>query len=363
MKKRGVVEVQFNWIFIFIVGTIILMFFIFVGKSYLESSNVKLASKVRTDLDSIMKGATSSTKSASKLEIPRLKLSFTCYAECSDDGCSSDFSIGDTGVNKETKHETIFSIGEMKTDFLITWTLDWSMPFKVTNFLYLTNPSVRYILVYQDDTEKVFAEKVYHLMLDNDFLTVDLVSEQEMQDIENWGHKFVRFVFFYPFDVVDVSEDITNEIDFDVVILPDKFFTGKAILRGYDDVYGGFQYDDVPVLSYYTKEMLIGIIFSKDAEFYQCNMIKSFNSLNRILDLYSARAYYLAEMSAQNPNTAHCAPVYAQFIDLSLSNKLEYPLEFTDEAFFSLKNKLGLISETAKSVNKKAIVNSCPRLY
>ncbi|MBI4453851.1 hypothetical protein HY636_04370 [Candidatus Woesearchaeota archaeon] len=365
MNKKGVIEIQFNWIFIFVVGTVILLFFVFIGKSYLENSNLKLAGKVLYDLDSIMKGATSSTKSASKLEIPNLKLRFTCFPDCTEEGCSSDFSMGDTGVNKPTPYQVIFAQEEINSDFLITWTLDWGVPFKVANFLYLTSPNIRYILVYKNSMaeSKTFAEKIFALMSDNEFLNSELIEEEQLPSIEDQGHDKIRFVFFYQFD--DIS-DKTNgkslsDTTFDVLVLTPSF-EGTAIFLSDKQVMKEFSYDEQKKIGYFGKEALVGAIFSEDENFFECNMRKSFNHLNRIYDVYRYRALYLAKYIADNDQFSHCSQVYNEFASLP-DETIEYPQELTEDAYKTPFYSITKIFQIAEDTNNKAIINSCPRLY
>lgn len=365
--KKAQLEVQFNWIFIFIVGTIILLFFFAVGKSYMHNSDIKLAGKVMYDLDSIMKGATSSTKSALMVEIPKLELGFTCFPDCSDEGCSSDFSIADTGANKPTPFNVVFSPAKIESDYLITWSLDWNIPFKVTNFLYLTSPDIKYVLVYKEQLpeSKAIADKIYALFQDNEFINVELKEEQDLSEMQDEGNKNVRFVFFYKFgnsqdDAPKINEDVINA-DFDVVIaepFTDTSFEGNLVFLSKDEVLGGFQYSMLKRYGYYGKEALVGAIFSENAEFYECNMKKAFSHYNRILDAYKRRAGYLSFYVTDNPKFQHCSAVYEELVTMQ-SKPIEYVGLFDAQSLYAIKN----VAQVAESINQNTILSSCPRLY
>ncbi|MFH1439784.1 MAG: hypothetical protein ABIG89_04405 [Candidatus Woesearchaeota archaeon] len=359
LKKRGDIEVQFNWIFIFIVGTIILLFFVSAGKTYLHNSEIKLASRIMFDLDSIMRGATASTKSATKLEIPKLEMRFTCFPDCSEEGCSSDFSMGDTGVNKQTPHQVIFTSEHIESDYLITWSLDWTVPFKVGNLLYLTSPAIKYVLVYNDPVSEAFANKVYNLMLDNEFLTVEIKAHDEFADVADLGHEKIRFVFFYQFgkDDIKVDPELFEKGDFDVVVL-EPVFEGNAMFFTKDEVKNGVNYATVLKYGYYGKETLMGAIFSENADFYKCSMEKSFNHLNRLFDIYRERASYLSQHVLDNPKYSHCSQIYEGFASLP-KTPIKYLGQFTANNLIALKN----INDIAANTNQNAVLNSCPKLY
>jgi len=61
IKKKGVIEVQFNWIFILIIGAIILFFFFSIVKTQKTVSEKKISTTVRRDIRAILTGAGVST--------------------------------------------------------------------------------------------------------------------------------------------------------------------------------------------------------------------------------------------------------------------------------------------------------------
>lgn len=319
---------------------------------------MKLSGKILFEIDSIMKGASSSSKSSSELEIPKLELGFTCYPECSEEGCDSGFAIGNTGVNKPTPHDIIFAPSEIKSDFLYTWTLDWTSPFRVGNFLYLTSPSIRYVFVYNEDysMSKTMAEKIYNLFLDNEFITVDLYSEEElMDDFEATNHKHVRFVFFYTFED-DLDLDI-GKSDFDLVIFsdPNPNFNGHVLFLSEDMAAETGDFDDS--VGYFGKESMVGAIFSENQDFFVCNMHKAFNSLERIFGIYKIKALYLKTQAGA------CGGIYENFAAFPLPENFQYPSSFEEGDYEKISSLLKSMSSSAEKANKNAIFNSCPRLY
>jgi hypothetical protein len=357
-NKRAIMEIQFNWIFVFVVGSVILLFFVFVGKSYLNSSEIKLAGKVLQDLDSIMKGASKSSQASTKLEIPRLNLQFTCSAACTTEGCDSVFMLGDTGVNKPTPHEVIFAFSEMESDYLITWTLDWAAPFKVANLLYISSPEIRYVLVYNEAYQgsKAMAEKAYNLMLDNEFLTTSIFSEDELlKTYTDEGQKYVRFVLFYPFSKnLDVE---VGDAEYSLVVFvdPNPSFNGKVMFLDAESASKPGKFENT--LGYFGKEAMMGAIFSANNDFFKCNMYKGFGNYARVFEVYKRRAQMLSNVQGG------CSALYMPFAGLELPSDFTYPLEFKEDDFAKIQAKLQQISATAESVNKNAIFHSCPRLY
>ena len=58
MKKKAIIEVQLNWIYILIVGAIILVFFVVVAKKYAANAELKISSQILENLDTTVISAT-----------------------------------------------------------------------------------------------------------------------------------------------------------------------------------------------------------------------------------------------------------------------------------------------------------------
>ena len=87
--KKGGVEVQFNWVFVFVAGTLILAFFVGFVMSQKQVADKKLASRILRDTNTIL---TQSKLTAGKSDyVPLVKpLTFSCDPEtCTDQGCTS----------------------------------------------------------------------------------------------------------------------------------------------------------------------------------------------------------------------------------------------------------------------------------
>ncbi|MBI4896136.1 MAG: hypothetical protein HY832_01155, partial [Candidatus Aenigmarchaeota archaeon] len=167
-SKRGQVDVQFHWVFILIIGAIILSFFVGLSLWYKGSQEQKITADIVTSLDSVLDTAKQSPKTARTTTIPDITLSFSCSPdECSDYGCISDFSGG--GISQSTETEILFALHDLSGSELITWALEWQLPYKIANFLYLTTDRVRYVFVY-DDAHKVLASSVMSLLSENDYI-------------------------------------------------------------------------------------------------------------------------------------------------------------------------------------------------
>ena len=70
MKRNAAIESQFNWIFVLVVGAVILIFFITFINNQRKNSEILTASDLLTHFDSIARGATVSIGTIYDIDIP-----------------------------------------------------------------------------------------------------------------------------------------------------------------------------------------------------------------------------------------------------------------------------------------------------
>ena len=136
-NKKAMIEIQFHWIFILIVGAVILLFFATMIYRQKTVSETGISADVLVNLESIISGSMISTKTLNLLDIP--KGTEISYKDC------NQYEVGP--YNKQTGTIVMFAPKKIAGRKLVTWALDWNVPYRVTNFLYLTSDDVRYILV------------------------------------------------------------------------------------------------------------------------------------------------------------------------------------------------------------------------
>ena len=137
-SKKGVVEVQFNWVFIIIIGAVILGFFVSLSMRQKDVSEQKLSATVAEHMKTILTGAQVTERSVNLITVPRRDITYDC---------GEGFSISSMA---SFNPRIIFAPSLLKSQSqkLITWSLDWNMPFRITNFLYMTSPDIYYIFVH-----------------------------------------------------------------------------------------------------------------------------------------------------------------------------------------------------------------------
>lgn len=272
MKSKGQVEIQFNWIFVLAAGAIILIVFGFLiikGKSSSDrTTNLYLSKNIK----SIFANAESSINSLNEIDVPQVDIEMTC----------SGYRIG--GMFEKIGILNYFSHNTLKGGKLITWTLSWDVPYRVTNFLYLTTPQIRYVIIGSGP----LVDNLKDSMQDNlDKLNIEFVDT--IFNIQYQTREQTRLVFIN--ENPAVPSLLNNAPDKDVTALRVDGDSYSGNLRFYNKQGGAFI--EQGTSNYLRLPSLIGAIFTNDLEMYNCVMQKTFNSLNIVSSIYSSRTSQL----------------------------------------------------------------------
>jgi len=149
MNKKGF-ELQFHWIFILIAGAIILAFFFAIASKQKDISEQKISITLSNDIEAIASGAGVTRGSVQPVPIPRITIEFSC-----SDLCDCSYSPG-AGVSNPFMDNLIFAPGKIEGNEMLLWTLDWKVPFRVSNFVYVTNNRVKYFFVSDEKPSQIY---------------------------------------------------------------------------------------------------------------------------------------------------------------------------------------------------------------
>jgi hypothetical protein len=344
MRKKAQIDIQFNWIFILIVGAIILAFFVSVSMWYKGTQEQKISGDIVTKLDSLFMTAKESPKTARYTSIPEVSLMFTCDVDCSAYGCPSTFSGG--GISMSTETQVLFTLASFDATNVITWALEWALPHKIANFLYLTHDGVRYVLVY-DDAHSDVAYAVTSLLAENSYLTKESINiDLEEFSLVDKNDAFVRIVAFLDEGNIDEATITASlgEEGWDVVYVDGTEESGLLV------------YTDGSV-SYLGLPLLIGGIFAEDATFYSCNVYKAGIQADLVSRVYYERAVFLEEYYTSGGGEEYCSYYFG--------NAVQDALVSIGEGVGSENMGEGLLEQVRllKENNAYAVIKGCPRLY
>ena len=241
MNKKGV-EVTFNWIFVVIAGSILLMFFVYFGWKQIGLFNTiginEVVDNINNQIDSLSIGL-------SLNKVVTLPNDIVFQFKCGNILYKTE--------NKDT-HNLIYGEGNFKDKFNL-WTRAWIFPFKIDNLYYASNVEKRFFIL---GNENLFFN------LPDKFRKFNSLSQVNKDDV-----------------IIDfTNSNYQNTYKENKVLVVDK---DKNTIT----FYPGKQKEE-----FYGEEILIGAMFT-NYEDYKCLKTKSLNKLGLISDLYKKKAELL----------------------------------------------------------------------
>lgn len=332
-KKNGFVELQFNWILIAILGSVILSMFLLVsyrGKSLSDASSSILAAN---SLSYVLASRESIEKSSKILSLPESKILF---------GCNS-YQID--GVSKSLSGIVLFSPSSISgKDFLVA-TLAWKYPYYAGNFLYATNPEIRYIFIGSSEFARNTFQNAPGGIKKDGYTNIDAITEEKDKEI--------RLVFF---GMEPELSPVFSNSKAKITSIKIDGNEQHGIIEFFDFKYNAFE----PVGSsiYDGEASLFGAILSDNPERYKCSMKNAFQKLNLVSSVYLEKAGSIAEEYSKNKNKL-CFNLYTNSTHLSDSLILMRSAEFENTQEEALIDAI----DTITMFNEESAKLSCAQLY
>lgn len=335
---------QFNWLFVMIIGGIILVTFLGFAMKQRDVSEDLTKSSIASSLDAIISSAQSSSGEVSVIKVPDEEMTFEC----------NRIAVGNAA--KQYENLILFSPKTIKSDSIITQTMSLNIPFKTANLLFVTSPDVRYILVgdFRKDftkwvKESMPKEAVVDAFYSNGISPPPLAVEKPFNEIENEKHSKVRFV-------VVAETDPFSAVPSPFQDMEDKDVT-KLVISGNGDVnfyrksgtgWAAASIDLNPTHQY-INETVIGAIYSDDKEQYKCSMGNVKKRVQKVTDVYKKRVVGFA--------TGTCGSAYTG-VDTSLNTISSFALETQPNIAAMITAIRSIIAK-----NKELQISSCPLIY
>lgn len=340
--EKAQVSIQFNWIFVLVAGAIILLFFAGIVIRQRGVSETRFCGAVLNSMEATFSIVGESSGTEKITEMPKQ----TIELDCREYRCSGTENI----PPKSTMNLPIFGPGELKGLTVVIASKEWDLPFRVINFLYVTNQEVRYYLVYGDSGSESYAQYIYDELPDN--ITKDLVSFDSISDLPDYNDNKVRFVF------VDVGRN---------AVLPEFFsrygpedltsikITSQNRQVSFYDRFGANMGD-----SYYINDIdLMAAIFSDDYENFDCAMKKAYKRLNYVTTVNYHRMH---EISEDVDQTSLCPFIYDNVLD-ELETLKAYSESCSNQINFDCVSGVYTAVSDLRTFNTDLIKESCPLLY
>jgi hypothetical protein len=328
--KKAQEESQLNWIFILIAGAVILAFFVFIVIKQRGASEAKFSGKIAQQLNTILVGAKVSSGTVQEIPTPEVSIRFTC----------NDYYIGP--ASQRLGNRLVFAPEFVEGDRIITWTLDWNVPFKITSFLYMTSPLVRYVVVGSDDKAKeIFDEMPKKL---------NKVRIDDLGQAKDEGDKYVRFIFVNPESAsFGIPAGFEKAVVSGLIIRSDP---SQSTVQFLEKTTTGLTTSG-PAVTFTESEVMYGAIFSTKADDYQCLMKRAYTRLNLVASVYAAKFNEIAPIY----DGTNCEGYYKDNKDIkALIDATADPSHVDYGSIGEEKSKL-------KEVNTRLQIYSCPLLY
>lgn len=279
--NKNAVEIQFFWVFVMIAGALILLFFFSLSQRYKSLSETKLAFSISSVLDAIITEVMQSPDTFKEIPMPRSGIGFYCSAECA---CS--IKIGRTG-SLLSSDKILFGHGLLKEKDIVLWSKPFKLPFRIANFLFVTNKRVLYVFVSPaqqsplfDDLKKSVGDKI------------EAVFVSDANEVVETGYLSYRFVFVGSAPG-GVDSSFENHDDVSAVYFSDvKSFDSVRFYKKVDGV-SAFEQDvsapDVFFLPSENLPLVLAAVFSDDHQMFSCNVKNAFKRMSYVVDVYTKR--------------------------------------------------------------------------
>lgn len=349
INKRAI-ELQFNWIFILIAGALILAFFFSVVQKQRSLSEQKLSITLAAQMDAIYTGAIESKGTTQRLVTPGPGISFACT-----DVCECTYSIGRKAT--EFRDKVLFAPSFIRDQDAVAWSVEWKLPFRITNFLLLTNPGIKYYLVYEVGNPA--SEQVYKRLsksLPSEINLEELRSPDSVYSLTPQGYAHTRFIFLGTnspdlrrLNLEFASEEVSG-------ILVDEDL--RRVVFYEKSSPEGLEFNEYPSLLA-GEPAVFAAMFSADHQLYDCVMKRAFEKLRVLALVQAKRAARLQDSLAGRPE---CAYVLQDLDSVAqAAGQLASGTSLRDQES-AMGVVLGAQSEL-KRQNDNLVLQSCPELF
>ena len=355
--KRGAVDVQLNWVFILIAGTIILTFFFAVIQKQKSVSERKIGVSLTTSFDGIFTSALSSSDTLFTMPVPEEGVAFECTDTCD---CRYRVGTGEGGY----QDKMMFAAPHVPGPSLTLWAMDFDLPFQIATYLFITSPQVQY--VFSADSSNANLNEVLEVFPRNLTLRVEPGDLQHVKDnVENNNFGHTVFVFFggtvpqnvFVHDTFRSASTSAIHVsglgtDRRVTFYRKPFLNSNRMTREANSA------TFAP-----NTASLLGAIFAADKNMYRCNYGRTMQRVAAISAIYGGRALELASRPNEEvPDRCLYVDANATFGNLGIWARDQ----FTEPDALVQRTNVPELDDTLTNLdvqNQFLLQQSCPVLY
>jgi len=338
-NRKGVIDVQFNWIFVMIAGFVIFLFIISIVFAQKKNADTQAGFTAISQITALLQGKQQTPNVYSEISLPRTNMNFKC------DESTEYFTFKiENGERTPLPTEILFAPEDLSTNKIMVWSQAFDLGFPVNIFTYITTAD-SIILIY-NTTSSSDAAQVYNNLPSN--VTKKYVSNDV--DIARYkGYARTRIICF-----ADTDVDCPTAAKYDYMIITPSPGSGL-----YD--YGNVTFHTKPVVidklsqtvPYITKSGLYGAIFSDNPQYYNCQMSRALKQFEVKRSLVDSRLTLIQDALPDGD----CKTTINASLDFEIYN-MRNPSLNQDNMTSLNKN-----SKYLDTSNTNLILDSCPKIY
>lgn len=293
LPKKGQIQITFNWIYVLIAGAVILLFFVSIVSKQKTVSEERLTQDVVRVMESIFVAAGVSEKTKNFIDTSGLAR-YTMQFDCSDG--VGEYGIEDGSVTATNAIEPIFSPAELQTTKLIVWSLPYSLPYKIIDFLFVTSVNTKYYVL----GNSAFGDDFLNSTAG--FNTQKIVNLRQADPGRNFQVRIVDFGTIAEGDQVPIKlqgmdDDKVTAVSFGKIAeveyatfyqMEDREWSGQGKVR----IINGYGKRDAAKYA---------AIFSAGQDQYRCNMAKAFKRMDHVNTVYVGKLQEIETFYTQHP--------------------------------------------------------------
>ncbi len=297
IPKKAQLDVSFNWIYILIAGVVILLFFTGIIVRQKAASEQQLSTDAVRIMGSIFTAAGVSEKTKNSIDISGLA-DYTLTFNCEDD--VGEYGIKD-GYRVQNAIEPVFAPLEIQGTRLSLWSLPYTFPFKVIDFLFITSENTKYFFLGQD----YFIDEFLDQTAADEKIRFHINAERinNLDEVQPGNNFQIRMVDFshtireglpVPVSVRQMEDDKVTAIVFSAAGQADYYQKQDAVWMKLNRV-------PVPIISLAGERdaAKYAAIFAGNDQVYQCNMQKVFRRLKLLNEVYGGKGISVREVGGK----------------------------------------------------------------
>lgn len=298
-QKKGMIGEQINWIYVMIAGTLILGFFVGIVYRQKQAADRGIAEDILKGVDAL---TSYPPRSSQLVHIPGLELYISCKS-------GRTTLRAENSQSTREPYEPVFGPSLIKANHIITMTDEWNVPFKATNFIFLTGNDTRYVVFYDSPESEILAKMIIEELPVQS--NKKIVAKGSLVENDNTRRAVLIGAMTEP-DRPAWADSLGKELVAMTITVhqparEDQPISGTA---NYCQKSGtGFACSSEDFKTYFFgKAMLKGIIYSGSKPEYECRIERAMDRLNNVANVYSGKVRMLNEKAPSLPSV--CSDKY-----------------------------------------------------